>query len=423
MAKVTLLSIVALCAPSLPVTAEEGAKDRVVPRLEGLLQANKTEEAEVLAKKAYGEDWCKTVEVERVEPGNRRYATLGVLARRTGNYAKAARCDVAAVLTTDSATLAAAALYELSRVAPQLTDAEFESLGTLASACSPLFPVEWPDGLFGAVGGEFKRLRANATEDLLHQSLRIHPTRAVVAALAEAGKLGGTEVRDALAAYAPAGLVVRGPFADRPSARRAMRREAEARPKERRPVQPKEPAAVPLADGWRLGREVIQLGCDESWFATFERGGTVQFVPVLYNLYQGEDCGGYGEVSSGGTPKWVVPQHLARVRATHNEYTNTSCGPAGHDEEPDIFCELGGNAPQCLDLGGVRAWVSTEEGTASTFRGVEVRYSPSKGVKFKRTTGPRELTKALQALDGATMPQLLQGLGPALDAASAELSQ
>jgi hypothetical protein len=152
MSKVTLLSVVALCAPSLPVTAEERAKDRVVPRLEGLLQANKTEEAEALAKKAYGKDWCKTVELERVEPGNRRYATLGVLARRTRNPEKAARCDVAAVLTTDSATLAAAALYELSRVAPQLTDAEFESLGTLASACSPLFPVKWPDGLFDAVG-------------------------------------------------------------------------------------------------------------------------------------------------------------------------------------------------------------------------------------------------------------------------------
>lgn len=422
MSKVTLLSIVVFCTSSLAVKAEEGAKDRVVPRLEGLLQADNTKEAEALAKKAYGEDWCKTLEVEGVLPGNRRYAALGVLARRTGNHEKAARCDVAAVLTTDSATLAGAALYELSRVAAQLTDAEFEELGTLASACSPLFQVAWPDGLFSAVGGEFKRLRAKATEDLLHQSLRIHPTRAVVAALAEAGQLGGTEVRDALAAYAPAVVVVRGPFADRPSARKAMRREAEARPKERRPVQPKEPAAVPHAGAWRLGSEAIQLGCDESWFATFARGGAVYFVPVLYNLYQGEECGGYGEVSSGGTPRWVVPQHIARVRAAHNEYINNSCGPTGQDEEPDIYCELGGNAPRCLDLGGVSTWVSTEDGRASTFRGVEVRYSPSKGVKFKRTTGPRELTKALQGLDGATVPQLLQGLGPARDVASAALA-
>jgi hypothetical protein len=202
-----------------------------------------------------------------------------------------------------------------------------------------------------------------------------------------------------------------------------MRREAETPSKDRRPVQPDLPAAASSAGGWKLKSEAVQFGCDESWFVTFERGGTVHFVPVLYNLYQGEDCGGYGEVSSGGTPKWLVPQHIARVQATHNAYTNTSCGPAGDDEEPDIFCELSGPAPQCLDLGGVRRWVSCGDDTASIFRGVEVRYSPRKGVKLRRTTGPRELTKALQALDGATLPQLLQGLGPALDAASAALSQ
>jgi hypothetical protein len=56
------------------------------------------------------------------------------------------------------------------------------------------------------------------------------------------------------------------------------------------------------------------------------------------------------------------------------------------------------------------------------YRGVDVQYSTRKGVTFKRTTGPRELTKALRALDGATLPQLLQRLGPVLDAASAELS-
>jgi hypothetical protein len=425
MRTLTLLSIVALSALPAAVAAEEGAKDGVVAKLERLLKANKTKEATQLAMKEYGADWCEMADLKAVEPGNRRYATLGVLARRTGEYGTAARCAVAAVMATDSAKLAAAALYELSRVAARLTDAELKALGEISSVCSHLFAVQWPDGLDKAEGMASRRLRAKATEDLLHQSLRLNPTRAVVAALAKASQLGRTEVRDALAAYAPAELVVRGPFANPASARAAMRREAEMSPEKRRPVQPKKPATVATAGDWKLGEESIQLGCDESWFATLERSGTVYFVPVLYNLYQGEDCGGYGEASSGGAPKWVVPQHIARVQAVHSEYTNSSCGPTGRDEEPDAFCELSGPAPRCLDLGGVRSWVSTEGrvGGASTCRGVDVRYSVSKGVTFKRTTGPRELTKALRALDGATLPQLLQRLGPVLDAASAELSR
>ena len=68
MRTLTIVSIAVLHVLAATATAQEEAKDRIVPKLERLLKANRTKEAEQLAEKVYGEERCEGTSSVGVEP-------------------------------------------------------------------------------------------------------------------------------------------------------------------------------------------------------------------------------------------------------------------------------------------------------------------------------------------------------------------